>query len=124
MLPFEKMKKCEFCERSFGQEPFGRHSLHCGRGFSYLHRQHGQEDKYVIKSHDFMQRLEDAFLHAFVKEQTEDSNSVNNDAINESGTIFDTEDFQIARRKLSAKFTAEKKSSCFIIFFIFQASYD
>ena len=73
MLQFAKMKKCEFCERSFGQEPFGRHSLHCGRGFSYPHCQHGQEDKYVIKSDDFMQRLEDAFLHAFAEEQTEDS---------------------------------------------------
>jgi hypothetical protein len=75
MLQFAKMKKCEFCDRSFGQEAFGRHSLHCGKGFSCPHRQHGQEDTYVIKSDDFMQRLEDASLHAFVEEQTEDSKS-------------------------------------------------
>ena len=75
MLQFAKMKKCEFCDRSLGQEAFVRHSLHCGKGFSCPHRQHGQEDKYVIKSDDFMQRLEDALLHAFVEEQTEDSKS-------------------------------------------------
>ncbi len=65
MSLYAKMKKCEFCERSFGEDAFHRHSLHCNKAQSHTNRHLETDVALVIKSDEFMQRLEEKFVHAF-----------------------------------------------------------
>jgi hypothetical protein len=68
MSLYAKMKKCEFCDRSFGEDAYRRHSLHCNKALSHTNCHLETDVALVIKSDEFMQRLEEKFVHAFQAE--------------------------------------------------------